>query len=149
MRAQSRIKKAIRWAWVASLLLLPACFGDFTLRSPLSQTEVNGGGPNPSTGSTYNVKVSWNANRESAVNATGGGYVIYYGKSQGFVPSTASSVVVPYVSGATAPTSGEITNLPAGTYYVEVVAFSKLNSPSKSNGGSNSSPSSAFQITVP
>ena len=48
-----------------------------------------GGGENPTgdvceDGSAFTV--SWTANNETAVNASGGGYVVYYSQSSGFSP---------------------------------------------------------------
>ena len=77
--------------------------------------------------------VSWNANREKAVNSSGGGYRVYYSQVQGFDISNAAFVDVPWVSGQT-PTTADIT-LTSGTWFIKVTAYSAL------NGGSNSKPS--------
>jgi hypothetical protein len=97
---------------------------------------------------TYTLLINWNANHEKAVNSAGGGYKIYYSKSSGFDVSTAAMVNVPYVSGGTAPTSKQITDLAAGTYYFKVVAYSALNPPGGTSG-SLSSPSTEIAATVP
>ena len=72
------------------------------------------------------VVISWTANRESAVNAPGGGYRVYYSNVSGFSIAAAPFVDVPYVSGAAAPTSASL-DVPAGSYFIRVVAYSALN----------------------
>jgi hypothetical protein len=100
------------------------------------------------TGGPYSIAVSWNANREKAVNMAGGGYLVYYSTSSPVNTSTASYVDVPYVSGATAPTSTMITGLSCGKWYFAVVAYSALH-PSGSSSGSRSIASSEVAVTVP
>ena len=95
-----------------------------------------------------NIEVSWTANLETAVNSAGGGYIVYYSIHPGFSTSSAKSVNVPYVSGATAPTSVRIATLTPETYYIRVVAYSALNPPGGSTG-STSAPSTEIAITVP
>jgi hypothetical protein len=104
--------------------------------------------PSPGGGDSFNVAVSWNANRERAVNSAGGGYRVYYGKIPGFSISGAASVEVPYVSGATAPTGTSINGLAPGTYYFKVVAYSAL-IPPQGGTGSASQPTSEFSLTLP
>ena len=94
------------------------------------------------------VQVSWTANREAAVNRAGGGYRVYYSKTSNFNIESASYVNVPYVSGASAPTSANITNLQVGTYYFKIVAYSNLNK-AGSTGGSTSAPSTQFSVSLP
>lgn len=94
-----------------------------------------------------NVTVSWSANREKAVNTTGGGYVVTYSQNPSAGYSEADKVTVPYVSGPTAPVSTTI-NIPPGTYYIKVYAYSALNPPN-SSAGSRSDASIASIITVP
>ncbi|MEJ2060686.1 MAG: hypothetical protein P8Y64_09405 [Gammaproteobacteria bacterium] len=114
-----------------------------------------GGGGGSSSSSTYNfnsssnVLVSWTASHESAVNTTGGGYIVYYSQTAGFSPggSGVQSVNVPYVSGTLAPTSTTI-NLAGGTWYFQVEAYSALNPPGGSSG-SQSSPSAEISVKVP
>ena len=93
------------------------------------------------TGETKAVKISWEANREKAVNSAGGGYKVYYSQTDGFDISGADSIDVPWVSGQT-PT---FTAIPftAGTWYIKVVAYSAL------GGGSVSVPSTQISIAVP
>jgi hypothetical protein len=99
-------------------------------------------GPAPS------VQVSWTANREKAVNKTGGGYRVFYSRTSGFDTSTASYYDVPYVSGPTAPVSRVFTNLLVGSTYFKVSAYSNLNAPG-STSGSISEASTEFSISLP
>ena len=75
---------------------------------------------------TFTIVVNWDANRESGVNSTGGGYRVYHSTTSNFDISTADFVEVPYVSGETAPTSTTLT-LPLGRHYIKVVAYTALN----------------------
>ncbi len=95
------------------------------------------------------VTVTWDANRESAVNSTGGGYRVYYSTSFGFNPGDAgvTEINVPYVSGNAAPTSTDI-SLPPGTYCFKVAAYSALTPPG-GVGGSVSEPSAEVSVRVP
>lgn len=99
-------------------------------------------------GASPNVQVSWTANREKAVNKQGGGYRVYYSRTNGFDASTASYYDVPYVSGPTAPVSRVFSNLLIGTTYFKVSAYSNLNAPG-STSGSMSEASTEFSITLP
>lgn len=99
-------------------------------------------GPSPS------VQLSWNANREKSVNKSGGGYKVYYGRTNNFDPSTASYYDVPYTSGPTTPVTKVLTNLLIGTTYFKVRAYSNLNAPG-STTGSMSEISDQFSITLP
>lgn len=99
-------------------------------------------------GASPTIAVSWNANKEKAVNSAGGGYRVYYSTTSGFNPGTASYVDVPYVAGATAPTTTNLTNFMAGTYYFKIIAYSALNPPGQT-GGSTSAASAQFQLTLP
>ena len=94
-----------------------------------------------------NVNVSWTANKEKAVNTTGGGYVIAYSQNPDASYSQADKVNVPYVSGPTAPVAATI-NIPPGTFYIKIYAYSLLNPPG-SSAGSLSLASDASVITVP
>ena len=95
------------------------------------------------------VTISWNANRETAVNASGGGYKIYYSASSGFdITDAGVSVVdVPFVAPPAAPTSISL-QLSSGQYYFRVVAYSALTAPWGS-GGSTSVPSAQILLVVP
>jgi len=89
------------------------------------------------------VNLSWTANRESTVNAPGGGYLVYHSATSGFGLGGAgvSVIDVPYVSGAAAPTSTTV-ELPPGAYYFRVVAYSAF------GGGAQSAPSSQMKFFV-
>lgn len=99
-------------------------------------------------GTSPRIQVTWTANRETAVNKTGGGYKVYYSRTSGFGLSGVSYVDVPYVSGAAAPVTTTLSNLIKGTYYIKVVAYSSLNTPGGS-GGTTSSASTEISINVP
>jgi hypothetical protein len=95
------------------------------------------------------VTVSWNANRETAVNTTGGGYKVYYSTTSGFDISDAGVGVVdvPFVAPPATPTSVSL-QLVSGQYYFRVVAYSGLVAPWGS-GGSTSAPSAQIALLVP
>jgi len=117
----------------------------------ISVTSVPSPSPSPAlncSGGPYSILVSWTANREKAVNKTGGGYLVYYSTSTPVNTSTASNVNVPYVSGATSPTSVTVTGLSCGTWHFRVVAYSALY-PSGSVSTSRSADSSEVTVTVP
>ena len=82
--------------------------------------------------------ISWSANHEKLVNSAGGGYKVYYSTDPTFSVSNAPFIDVPYVSGATAPTS--VVFPLSGTYYIKVVAYSTLGT---------SSPSSQIVVAKP
>ena len=90
---------------------------------------------------TANVQVSWVANREAAVNRTGGGYRVYASRTSGFNIASASFVDVPFDSGAAAPTSTNLM-LSSGDNFIKVLAYSALNP----NG---SDPSAQITVSVP
>lgn len=85
-----------------------------------------------SSPSATQLVLNWDANHESAVNSTGGGYRVYYAFSPGVNTATASFLDVPYVSGSQAPTTVTLTNPVNGTYYFRVVAYSTFIPPSGS-----------------
>ncbi len=101
-------------------------------------------------GSKKSVTVSWQANREKAVNQPGGGYRVYYSTSPGFSITKAPSVNIPYVSGSQAPTQAVLSNLPSGakTVYIKVVAYSALKRDGK-GPGSESEPSDEVSVSIP
>jgi hypothetical protein len=92
------------------------------------------------TGVPRTVVLNWTANRETAVNTTGGGYIVYYSQSAGFSIPSANSITVPYVSGSAAPTTASVTLNP-GVYYFRVAAYSAMNP--------LSSGSSQLAVTIP
>ena len=95
------------------------------------------------------ITLSWNANRETAVNTAGGGYKVYYSTTSGFdITDAGVSVIdVPFVAPPTAPTSVSV-DLLSGRYYFRVVAYSALTAPWGS-GGSTSMPSAQSSVLVP
>jgi hypothetical protein len=125
---------------IAATLLLTACSmgggsstgsrrtssaGTATTTTTSTTTSTNTG--TGTVGVPRSVVISWNANREKAVNSAGGGYRVYYSTLNNFSTTGASAVSAPYASGSTAPTSAIIPSLPSGTYYYRVVAYSALN----------------------
>lgn len=108
-----------------------------------------GGGGGATTPIITNFTLSWNANHETAVNTSGGGYKIYYSIVPGFNSTDPGVTIidVPYVSGNLSPTSTTV-QLSTGTYYFRVAAYSELNSP-WSSGGTVSSPSGQITIVAP
>ncbi|OHD69141.1 MAG: hypothetical protein A2W19_06005 [Spirochaetes bacterium RBG_16_49_21] len=93
---------------------------------------------------TIPCTVTWTANREKAVNSSGGGYRVYYRTSS--IPDTGFESIthadVPWVSGL-APTMTTINLGPGpGTWYIRVVGYSGLNS------GSTSRPSTQIIKTI-
>ena len=99
------------------------------------------------TGSNMSVNISWDPNRETAVNTAGGGYKVFYSINQGFsiADTGVTEVEVPYVSGTKAPTSLSLKMPSDVTYYFRVVAYSALNPPA----GSDSAPSTEYSLYVP
>ena len=95
------------------------------------------------------IQVSWNSNPETAVNRSDGGYKVYYSTNTGFTPGDGgvTEVDVPYVSGATAPTSVQF-ELLSGTYYIRIAAYSALNAP-ETSAGSISSATTQTTLSVP
>ena len=95
------------------------------------------------------LKLAWNENLETSVNSAGGGYKVYHSTNSGFNPGDVGVTVVdvPYVSGATAPTT-VVVPVPSGTYFVRVAAYSALNAPGTS-GGSISTATPQITLTVP
>jgi len=80
----------------------------------------------PSTGqvgATGSITLSWTANKERGVNASGGGYRVYYSRTSTVDPATAVAVDVPFVSGELAPTTTTLTRLVPGPIYVRIAAF--------------------------
>jgi hypothetical protein len=116
-------------------LTLSACSSGFTTSASLLNV-----GKDSYNGGSGNVNLSWNANREKAVNTSGGGYRVYYAQYSSVTDST-PFVDVPFVSGSQSPTNLRLTGLVSGTYYVHVKAYSALNP-------SGSDLSSASQFTV-
>ena len=110
-------------------------------------TACGGGGGGAST---RTVQISWDSNPETAVNRIGGGYKVYYSSNSGFNLSDAgvTEIDVSYISGSTAPTSTQVQLLP-GTYYIRIIAYSALNAPPGTTGGSSSTATSQITLIVP
>ena len=107
-----------------------------------------GGSSSPPTGTTpqnVNVTISWSANNEKRVNQSGGGYNVYISQTSGFniTDSGVTTINVPYVSGALAPTS-IVRNLVSGTYYVRVAAYTAFPA-----ANTASAPSAQITVNVP
>lgn len=96
---------------------------------------------------TYPMDVAWTASKESDVNSTGGGYRVYYSTVTPVSTTGSSYQDVPYASGAAAPTNVRM-RLPAGSYYLRVVAYSSFN-PDGLAEGNLSAGSSEVTVTVP
>ncbi|MEX1057652.1 MAG: hypothetical protein WED11_07965 [Natronospirillum sp.] len=86
------------------------------------------------------VTLSWDANRESGVNSTGGGYRVYHSTTSGFHIDNANVTDVPHASGTT-PTSTTLT-LSSGTHYIKIAAYSAFNP-------DGSTPSNQLTVTAP
>lgn len=101
----------------------------------------SGGGssPPPPPPGSHVVTVSWAPNREAGVNQAGGGYRVDI--------TGQPTVVVPWVSGALAPTTTDVT-LATGSYTVTVTAFAALDAQGGATG-STSAPSQPFHLVVP
>lgn len=127
-----------------SILYRPRLYTITTSLVLLFAAGCGGGGGSGGVTTQSTVQVSWTANRESAVNTTGGGYRVYYSQISGFSPGDAGVTVldVPYVSGPAAPASASVV-LSTGAYFFKVVAYSAL------AGGSESAPSAETPVTVP
>ena len=114
-------------------LLLSSCNFGRAISTPVDDSgNRNAGNGNNDSGvndvsiNTKRITVSWTANREQLVNTAGGGYTIYYSTQSNAALGSATSVNVPYASGASAPTS-TVLELPSGVdYYFRVVAYSTL-----------------------
>lgn len=124
---------------ISFFLILPGCFEiKDSLKNPVT--------PTPS--GSLSVTVSWDKNREVGVNSAGGGYRVYYANSPNVSTASNSNVVqVPYVSGPSAPITATIINLPAGDWYIKVVAYSAYN-PHNVTGGVKSLASNEFKVTI-
>lgn len=93
----------------------------------------------PVTPTDHLVTISWTANREAGVNKAGGGYTVAIAGKP--------AIDVPYLSGAAAPTSTDVT-LRTGTYTATVIAYAALDALGGTTG-SRSAPSQALTIVVP
>ena len=100
-----------------------------------------GGGSAPPAPLPHSVTLSWQANRESGVNSTGGGYqVSISGQSVPInVPFNATTGVTPTTTTA---------SLYTGIYSATVRAYAALDS-AGGRTGSTSAPSASISIVVP
>lgn len=108
------------------------------LTAALSGCGGGGGSSPPRT--AHIVTISWDANREAAVNSAGGGYKVG-------ISGQGTPIDVPYASGVWAAPM-MTTTLMSGNYSVTVTAYSALNAPG-STTGSTSVPSAKFKFSVP
>ena len=100
----------------------------------------------PCSGANKNVTVSWAANKEAAVNTTGGGYKVYHSRTSGFLAGDTGVTVVdvPYSSGSASPTSTTLSLVSAEcSHFIRVTGYSAL------NGGTTSDLSPQTIVTVP
>lgn len=104
-----------------------------------SVTLTNGFTYSTTTPTSHLVTLSWNANRESGVNQTAGGYRVNIAGQP--------TIVVPFVSGPLAPTTTNVT-LQTGSYTVTVTAFAALDAQGGATG-STSAPSQSINVVVP
>lgn len=80
------------------------------------------------SGPPKQVTVTWDANVETAVNTTGGGYKLYYSQTSGFDAGNAVSVDIPYVSGTTTPTTTRLSLASGTVWYFKVQAYGLVDS---------------------
>jgi len=93
--------------------------------------------PRPVT--NHVVTLAWAPNHETGVNRAGGGYQVMI--------SGQPTIIAPFTSGLTAPTSIVVT-LQTGVYLVTVSAFAALDAQG-GGAGSVSEPSQPFTLIVP
>ena len=97
----------------------------------------------PTTLTAHQVTLTWAANREAAVNSTGGGYIITIsGQPQTIID-------LPFAASASAPTT--TISLMSGCYTATITAYSALDPKSglSSAKASTSLPSTTIAISVP
>lgn len=121
------------------MLALPGCFE--------VKDELKNPGGSTTTGSG-SITVTWDENRDSGVNSSGGGYRVYYSRTANVATASNPNVVdVPFSIAPSAPTQTIISNLAKGDWYIKVVAYSAYN-PHNVSGGAKSSDSAEFKITI-
>jgi hypothetical protein len=98
-----------------------------------------GGSSSTKPAANHQVTISWAPNHEAGVNKAGGGYRV--------IVDGGAPISVPYVSGATAPTSADVT-LFTGSHTVTVSAFAALDAQGGATG-SQSLPSQSLAVIVP
>lgn len=97
----------------------------------------------PTTLTLHQVTLTWAANREAAVNSTGGGYIIA-------ISSQPQTIIdVPFTSATSTPTT--TISLMSGCYTATITAYSALdpNSGLSATKASTSAPSATIAISVP
>lgn len=119
----------------------------------LSLVSACGGGGSdapPRATQQVNIQVSWSANREAAVNTSGGGYRVYYATTAGLALTdpAVTMVDVPYTSGPLAPLSTTLSVESGHLYFFRITAYSALNRIGQS-GGTESLASTTFSLSVP
>lgn len=129
----SRSNRLFRGAIVICALTLGGCFSSSPDEGFIENIEKKPSVP-------ADVLISWAANREAAVNTTGGGYKVSYSTDSTFPAGSTTTLDVPYSSGASAPTSIMVSQLNPGTYYVRITAYT---------ASLQSLPSSRITVTVP
>lgn len=97
------------------------------------------GGSTPPPVTDHVVTVAWAPNHETGVNSAGGGYQVAI--------SGRPTIIAPFTSGLTAPTSIVVT-LQTGVYLVTVSAFAALDAQG-GDAGSLSEPSQPLTLIVP
>jgi len=120
------------------------------LLSSLAACGGGGGGAPPRPKQQVNIQVNWNANREVAVNTTGGGYRVYYATTTGLAltdPGVTMAADLPYVSGTAVPLSTTLSVESGHDYYFSVTAYSARNRIGQT-GGTESQPA-IFKLNVP
>lgn len=139
--------KCILWIFpviALSGIILPGCGGggggeDPPMVAPSSSVVIDVECTDPCS-----VLLSWDANREKAVNSAGGGYKIYYSTDSDFqiTDSGVTIIDIPCTPPDPLPTFKSIAFPSKGTWYVRVAAYSSL------NGGSTSAPTAVKIVKV-
>jgi hypothetical protein len=127
-----QIQPAVMYTYKVSAL----CGGHETA----SSIEVTGSGR--VSADSVLCRVSWDANRQKAVNRGGGGYRIHYSRRSDFSIELVQDV--PFVFGDHSPTSAVLAfnQDQKGLWYVRVTAYSDI------GGGKESPVSPAISVTV-
>ncbi len=94
------------------------------------------------TAALATVDVRWTPSRASGVNATGGGYRVYWSTTPGFTIGPGTNVInVPWPGSGQTPASVSL-DLAAGNYYFKVVAYADT------DGGIESTPSAEISVSI-
>lgn len=73
------------------------------------------------------LTLAWTANRETGVNAVGGGYTVHYATTPNVALDQTTRAVVAYDPALGQTPTAVVLTLAAGTWYLRVTAFSALN----------------------